>query len=73
MEFLSFYLCALWRRTTGGGCLYLSISKSSPSLLVPEIPSGLNSTVERATELSVVNRCESVQWIKVDLERLLES
>ena len=47
------------------------ISKSSPMVLVPEIPQALNAVVERATELVLADRYESAQWIKIDLEKWL--
>lgn len=43
------------------------ISKSSPNLVAPEISDQMNSIVERATELELARRYDSVQWMKLDL------
>lgn len=45
------------------------ISRSSPGAKVPEITSALNTIVERATELELSQRYESVYWLKLDLAR----
>lgn len=43
------------------------ISSSSPKLLNESVSAELNAVVERATQLELVNRYESVDWVKVDL------
>lgn len=43
------------------------ISSSSPKTKAPHISEKLNAIVERATQLDLNKRFESVQWMKVDL------
>ncbi len=45
------------------------ISRSSPGAKVSEIAPALNTIVERATELDLSQRYESVYWLKLDLAK----
>jgi len=46
------------------------ISKSSPQLKAPAVVPKLNSIVERATELDLNQRYDSVNWLKLDLAQV---
>jgi tRNA A-37 threonylcarbamoyl transferase component Bud32 len=45
------------------------ISRSSPMAKAPHVMPKLNAIVERATELDLHHRYESVAWLKLDLEQ----
>jgi serine/threonine-protein kinase len=46
------------------------ISRSSPQLKAAHVCAELNSIVERATELDLKRRYESVSWLKLDLDAI---
>lgn len=48
------------------------ISVSSPKSKMPEISDELSAIVERATQLDLTQRYESVHWLKLDLNKLLD-
>lgn len=49
------------------------LTRSSPQLKAPDISTELNHIVERATELELDRRYESVDWLKLDLEAIASS
>jgi serine/threonine-protein kinase len=52
------------------GVIPKPLSKSSPKQMRPEISATLNDVVERATELELAQRYESIEWVRLDLESL---
>ncbi len=46
------------------------ISRSSPIVKLPEVSPVLNKIVDRATELELTQRYESVHWLKLDLSNI---
>ena len=49
------------------------LTRSSPQLKSLDVSSELNHVVERATELELDRRYESVQWLKLDLDAIASS